>query len=138
MPAPEVAHETREEIRVRRLSTEDMVREQLNRINAVRSDLRNPDRVAIWSECTEALADLLMPWAKDDKEWREKWDARPVAVITLPDGGCMAAPTAEDCRAAQQLLMELLEKNDMLVKKRNTSGPAPRDYAKAAPAAVPA
>lgn len=123
LPSPEVAHETTEEIRAKRLSTEEMVRLQLDRINAFRSDVTNPDRIVAWSESLEALADLLLPWWEDDEDWRAKWDARPVAVVTLEGGMAVPIPTAQDCRKGQLLLMELLHKHNLLVKTRKVSGP---------------
>lgn len=108
-----------------------MVRELLTEINRIRADVRRPDRVDAWSECNEALYDLLLPWWKDDADWKAKWENRNVAVVEIEKGVFQAAPTAQDCREAQMLLMELLDDNKMLVKTRKTSGPAPREYAEA-------
>ena len=128
MSEADVAHETREEARGRRLTTEEMVRIQLDRINTIRSDIEMTNREAAWSECNEALFDLLLPWWTDDVEWLKKWEDRPCAVVTTPEGVQVPAPTAQDCRAAQLLIMELLHKNNMMVKTRTTSGPPKRDF----------
>lgn len=123
-----VQHETTEELRSRRLTTEDMVRAQLVAINAVRNDVQRVDRTEAWSEALEALYDLLYPWWADNNGWQEKWDARRVAVVEVAPGEFVAYPTPQDCRQAQQLLMELLNESEMLVKKRTVSGPSPRDF----------
>lgn len=128
MSRSEVPSETHEETRGRRLTTEEMVRIQLERANQIRSDVTNPDRITIWSECLEALYDLLLPWWNDDEEWQEEWENRPLAVVESPNGGRVPAPTGTDCRAAHLLLMKLLHKNKMLVRTRTSSGPAPRKF----------
>lgn len=125
---PATLHETTEELRSRRLTTEDMVRAQLVAINAVRNDVQRHDRTEAWSEALEALYDLLYPWWAENKTWQAKWDARRVAVVEVGPGEFVAAPTPTDCRQAQQLLMELLHESEMLVKKRTVSGPSPRDF----------
>lgn len=124
---------TRDELRSRRISTEEMVRLQLDRINAIRSNVKDPDRVAAWSEAVEALADLLLPWANepDEKErFVKEWDNRPVAVLRIPqpDGSLrvIPSPTATDCRLAERICLGLMDRKGLLVKRRTVSGPAPR------------
>lgn len=126
---------TREELRSKRISTEEMVRLQLDRINTIRSEVRNPDRIVAWSEALEALHDLLLPWSSEPDErllFMQEWAERPVAVIkmTLPNGTVqqVPVPTAQDCRAAQQILMRLLDRKGLLVKRRTVSGPGPRVF----------
>lgn len=117
----------REELRSRRISTEDMVRAQLDRINQLRGDVINPNRVAAWSEALEALADLLIPWASEPAEidkFRKEWEDRPVRCLRINDK-LVPFPTATDCRQAQQILMGLLDRSGLLVKRRGVSGPAP-------------
>ncbi len=112
---------TREEVRTKRISTEEMVRLQLDRINGLRSDVANPDRVPAWSEALEALADLLFPW--HDEAFRLAWEDRSVAVVTLASGQKMPVPNARDCRETQLVLMALLDRSGLLVKRRTVSGP---------------
>lgn len=109
------------------------MRLQLDRINAIRSNVKDPDRVAAWSEAVEALADLLLPWANEadekDKFVRE-WEERPVAVVRIPqpDGSVrvIPAPTATDCRQAERICLGLMDRKGLLVKRRTISGPVPR------------
>lgn len=132
-PLPETAD--RQELRSRRISTEEMVRLQLDRINAIRSNVKDADRVTAWSEAVEALADLLLPWANepDEKErFLKEWDDRPVAVVRVPqpDGTLrvIPSPTANDCRQAERICLGLMDRKGLLVKRRTVSGPAPRTY----------
>lgn len=122
--------EVREELRNRRISTEDMIRIQLAEINHLRSDIQNPDRVQAWSESLEALADLLAPWATDDDTFQQEWEDRPVRCYRVhhPSGDpardrLIPHPTAGDCRKAQQIIMGLLDRAGLLVKRRTVSGP---------------
>lgn len=124
---------SKEELRSRRISTEEMVRLQLDRINLIRSNVKDPDRIAAWSEAVEALADLMLPWASEPDEQKRfllEWEQRPVACVrvALPGGESrlVPVPTASDCREAQRILMGLLDRKGLLVKRRNVSGPAPR------------
>jgi hypothetical protein len=132
--------QSRDEIRSRRLTTEDMVRNQLDRCNEIRSNVELPDRVRIakWSEAIETLADLLMPWALDEDkkaqasnppsrgQFVREWDDRPVGVV-YDHGEAIVVPTARDCRVHQQIIMGLLDRQGLLVKRRNVSGPSPRN-----------
>ena len=126
---------SREELRSKRISTEEMVRLQLDRINLIRSNVKDPDRVAAWSEAVEALADLVMPWATEPDEkdrFVKEWDDRPVAVVRIPlpagESRLVPVPNASDCREAQRILMGLLDRKGLLVKRRTVSGPAKRDF----------
>jgi len=114
---------TRDELRSKRISTEEMVRNQIDRINFLRGNVENPDRVSAWSESVEALCDLLIPW--HDDQFRSEWDNRSVAVIMLGRKK-VPIPTATDCREAQQICMRLLQRSGLLVKTRKISGPAPK------------
>ena len=119
-----------EQIKVRRISTEDMIRLQLDRINFLRGQVENPDRVAAWSESLEALADLLLPLSEDDAQFQKEWEDRPVAMIDGPAGRVMV-PTAQDCRHAQQILMRLMKRHGFLFRSRTISGPVERDFGEA-------
>jgi len=134
---------SRNELVTRRVTTEEMVRSQLDRITAIRSDVARRDRVQAWHEALEALADLVAPWAEGDEAFLKAWDTRPVAVVDLGDGSTMPCPTAADCREAQRILMAMMDRQGLLVKRRNVSGPAPRTFPGAAgttttPEVVPA
>jgi len=104
-----------------------MVRFQLDRINLIRSDVKNPDRVAAWSEANEALADLLIPWASEDPNFKREWNDRAVRVVRFNER-LIPMPTASDCREAQRIIMGLLDRSGLLVKRRVTSGPAARVF----------
>ena len=125
--------DSRDELRSRRISTEDMVRFQLAEINALRSNVQNPDRVMAWSEALQALADLLLPWSEQDPQYRAEWEDRPCRVVRWrhPSGDSskdrlIAAPNAADCREAQRIIMGLLTRSQLLVKRRVISGPGVR------------
>lgn len=127
------AAETREELRSRRISTEDMARELLAEANRLRSDVTNPDRIIAWSETLEALADLLLPWAEQDGRFLQEWEERPCRVVRIrsasgnPDlDRFIPLPTASDCRAAQRIIMGLMSRAQLLVKTRKVSGPGVR------------
>lgn len=112
------------------------MRLQLDRINLIRSNVKDPDRVAAWSEAVEALADLVVPWATEPDEQErfvKEWDNRPVAVVRIPMPGgefrLIPVPNASDCREAQRILMGLLDRKGLLVKRRTVSGPAKRSFA---------
>ena len=134
-PTPTVS---REEVKTRRISTEEKVGELLDRANRFRTDLANPLRVASWSETIEALSDLLEPWALEEDrdaklqgkrgQFMQEWDDRPVAYVTTPRGR-LVVPTAADCRTAQRILTGLLDRQGLLVKRRTVSGPGPRNFA---------
>ncbi len=97
------------------------MRNQVDRINQLRSDVANPERVPAWSEANEALADLLLPW--HDDAFRVAWEDRSVAVVTLASGRAIPVPNAADCREATLILMGLLDRSGLLVKRRTVSGP---------------
>ena len=125
---------TREDIRGRKMATEDMIRAVLVEISRVRMDVGDPLRVAKWSEGLEALADLAAPWANlpsEKDKFQVAWDKRPVAIVRDRQGRPVPVPTARDCRAAQAILLELLARNGLMVKTRTTSGPAPRVFQEA-------
>lgn len=129
MAQPETV--TRDDVRSRRLSTEEVIRQQWDRINEIRTDVARKDRTLAWSEANETLFDALMPWWRQEKnkKWlKEKWERRELRVLVLPDERRMASPTATQCRSHQQLLLELMDDNDLLVRRRNTSGPAERKF----------
>jgi len=129
---------SREEVRSRRISSEEKISELLDRANLFRTAVDNPRRVEGWSECLEALADLAMPWAQEEDaqakakkkgqgQFLKEWAARPVAVITTTTGRIIV-PTASDCREAQRILMGLFDRQGLLVSRRTVSGPAPRGF----------
>ena len=95
-------------------------------INRLRSDVTNLERVSAWSEAVESLADLILPWA--DEDFRKKWEARRIRHVRV-GGRLVPYPSATDCREAQLIIMGLLDRSGLLVKRRNVSGPAPRDFA---------
>lgn len=124
--------ETREELRSRRISTEDLIREQLANITRIRGDVGRLDRVEAWSEALEALADLLLPWAssEDDGQFNQEWRNRRCRVIRVAsvDGDrrrdqLVPYPNARDCKEAQAIIMGLLDRSGLLVKRRVISGP---------------
>lgn len=99
-------------------------------INEIRGDLKNPERVAAWNEAQEALVDLLQPWAGGDELFLREWEDRPMRVkrIRHPSGDTsrdrlVPFPKATDCRAAQRIIMGLLDRAGILVKRRTVSGP---------------
>lgn len=106
----------------RPLKNEELVRIQLERIMTIRSDVANPHRVSMWSEAVEALADTLVPWW--DSQFRKEWSARKVAGIDLGNGELLPMPTADDVRRAQLVLMRLLDRSNLLVRRRTVSGPS--------------
>ena len=124
---------TREEIRSRRISTEDMIRHDLLELHRIRRDVTNPHRVTMWSEGLEAFADLLRPWANDASDkgqfWKE-WEERPMRLKRIPHPSgddaldrLVPNPTATDCRKSEQIIMGLLDRANLLVKRRTISGP---------------
>ncbi len=128
---------SREELRGRRISSEEKISELVDRANKFRTDVANPRRIEGWSETLEALADAVMPWAtEEDRQAKLKkkrgqffleWEDRPVAVITTTTGRVIV-PTAQDCREAHRILLSLLDRQGLLVSRRTVSGPAARDF----------
>ena len=115
---------TTEEIRSRRIQAEEMVRLQLQRITDLRSNVDNPNRVIAWSEALEALVDLTKPW--HSPAFEAAWQDRPVACIEMDVDGItthLPCPTIQDVRHAQQLVIDMLDDADLLVKRRKSSGP---------------
>lgn len=107
-----------------------MIREDLLELTRIRRDLSRPDRVPAWSEALEALWDRLLPWRREHPGVESEWEARPMRIKRLrhPSGDpkrerVVVWPTAGDCRAAEQIIMGLLDDAGILVKRRTVSGP---------------
>lgn len=122
--------EVRQELRNRRISTEDMIREALVALHRVRLDLTNPNRVQAWSEGVEALADLVQPYADLDDQFKQEWRTRPMRVkrIKHPSGNpdqdrLVPFPKASDVREAERIIRAMLDRAGLLVQRRTVSGP---------------
>lgn len=106
-----------------------MVRRQLDRITDIRSNVENQNRVIAWSEALEALVDLTKPW--HTPEFEAAWQDRPVACLEMEVDGFtiqIPTPTITDVRIAQQLVIDMLDEADLLVKRRKTSGPTRENH----------
>lgn len=122
--------ETRTELKTRRVSTEERVQNLLYLIDNVRGDVGRVDRVTAWSELLEALADALQPWGELDPDFQREWEDRPMRIIRVPHSSgdprrarIVPHPSAQDCRAAQQILTRLMARSGLYVGKRKVSGP---------------
>lgn len=125
-PEPEV----RQELRSRRISTEEIIREALVALHRVRLDLNNPNRVQAWSEGVEALADIVEPYAAMDDQFRAEWQNRPMRIkrIRHPSGRreldrLVPFPKASDCREAERIIRSMLDRQGLFLKRRTVSGP---------------
>lgn len=128
--APESGgYASRDEVVSRRITTEEMVRQQIMEITRIRNDVGDPMRTTRWSEALEALVDSVMPWSSKDKEFQKEWDARKVSCVRGDDGELIPFPTAAECRIGQRIVMAMLDRAQLLVKRRVTSGPGPRSFA---------
>jgi hypothetical protein len=105
----------------RPLSNVELVRLQLERISRIRIDLTDQFRVERWSEAVEALADSLVPYW--DADFKSEWVARRIGCYTGSDGELIPAPTVDEARSHQLIVMRLLDRKNLLTKRTGVSGP---------------